>query len=201
MAFTFFFRDIHTIELMVSYVVPFVSGRSVVRIWDAGCAMGPELYTIAIAFAEKMGYFAFKGLKIDASDLDENDTFGKIVMNGIYSSDELARIPRDIFEKYFQPADADGFHKIIDPLRNRINFYKHDLLSLKPVGSEYALVICKNVLLHFTHQERVNVIRMFHDSLCSGGYLVMEQTQPLPSELESCFEKVVTDAQLYKKRS
>ncbi|MBF0545024.1 MAG: chemotaxis protein CheR [Candidatus Riflebacteria bacterium] len=200
MAFTFFFRDLHTIELMVNHVLPTIAGRSVVRIWDAGCAMGPELYTIAIVFSEKMGYFGFKNLKIDATDLDENNTFGSIVTAGVYPAEELSRIPREIFKKYFEPEGTPGQFRIIESLRNRINFRKHDLLSLNPIGSEYSLIVCKNVLLHFTHEERINVIKMYYDSLAPGGYFAMEQTQTLPSELSSLFEKVVSDAQLFKKK-
>ncbi|HPB55993.1 MAG TPA: CheR family methyltransferase, partial [Candidatus Aminicenantes bacterium] len=68
MAFTFFFRDNHTLEQLVKHLLPTVQGRSNIKIWDAGCAMGPEPYTLAILFAEKMGKFAFKNVRIDASD-------------------------------------------------------------------------------------------------------------------------------------
>ena len=32
------------------------------------------------------------------------------------------------------------------------------LESLQPIGSSYHLIMCKNVLLHFQHEERVKVI-------------------------------------------
>ena len=59
MAFTFFFRDMHTIDHMAKILIPEVSGRSRIRIWDAGCAMGPEPYTLAMILAEAMGQFSF----------------------------------------------------------------------------------------------------------------------------------------------
>ncbi len=55
MAFTYFLRDLHTLELVVKHVVHYTSGRSHVRIWDAGCAMGQECYSLAMLFAENMG--------------------------------------------------------------------------------------------------------------------------------------------------
>ena len=60
MAFTFFFRDNHTLEQLVKHLLPIVQGRSNIKIWDAGCAMGPEPYTLAILLAEKMGKFALR---------------------------------------------------------------------------------------------------------------------------------------------
>ncbi len=48
MAFTYFFRDSHTLELTVQHMAPEAMGRSRIRIWDAGGAMSPEPYTLAI---------------------------------------------------------------------------------------------------------------------------------------------------------
>ncbi len=42
MAFTYFFRDLYTLELAAKHLLPFISGSSKPRLWDAGCAMGPE---------------------------------------------------------------------------------------------------------------------------------------------------------------
>lgn len=52
MPFTFFFRDLDTLELAVSNLLETGAGRSRVRIWDAGCAMGREPYTLAVVLAE-----------------------------------------------------------------------------------------------------------------------------------------------------
>ena len=55
MAYTFFFRDLQMLELAINHVVPELAGRSRPKIWDAGCAMGPEVYTLAILLAKEMG--------------------------------------------------------------------------------------------------------------------------------------------------
>ncbi len=200
MAFTFFFRDTHTIEHTVKYLVPEVAGRSRVRIWDAGCAYGPEPYTLAIILAENMGTFAFKNVYIDATDIDESGQFGNIISNGIYTDEELGRIPDDIMKKYFSNESAPaGSSKINDIILNRVKYQKHNLLSLNPVGDGYSLIICKNVLLHFQYAERIEVIKMFHKSLSPGGFFATEQTQKMPEEISHLFEQVVSDAQLFRK--
>jgi len=199
MAFTFFFRDQHTLEHVVNHFLPYVSGRSRITVWDAGCAMGPEPYTLAIMLAERMNRFSFRNLRIDATDIDETDTFGKIIDEGIYRDEEIKRIPADILAKYFKPASTAGLFKIDDLVRERLKFRKHNLLSLQSPGNGYSLIVCKNVLLHFQHSERVAVIKMFYDSLAPEGFLVMEQTQKMPDEHSGKFEQVVCDAQLYRK--
>jgi chemotaxis protein methyltransferase CheR len=197
-AFTFFFRDRHVLDLIVEHAGPVLAGRSRARVWDAGCAMGPEPYSIAILLAESMGYFAFNNLKIDASDLDDCGLFGPIVANGVYAWEELERVPSGLFGKYFEPAGEKRF-RVIEKIRSRLTFHRHDLLTLKPVGEGYSLIVCKNVLLHFQPAERVEVIKMFHRALAPGGVLATEQTQKLPAEVAPLFEQVVSDGQIFRR--
>jgi chemotaxis protein methyltransferase CheR len=197
-AFTFFFRDQHVLDLVVKHVVPSLAGRSRARVWDAGCAMGPEPYSLAILLAESMGYFSFNNLRIDASDLDDCSLFGPIISNGVYSWEELERVPPELFQKYFEPAGEKRF-KVVDRVRSRLTFHRHDLLSLKPVGEDYSLIVCKNVLLHFQPAERVEVVRMFYKALAPGGFLATEQTQKLPVDVGALFHQVASDGQVFQK--
>lgn len=199
MAFTFFMRDQPVLEHAAEHMIPFASGRSRIKIWDAGCALGQETYTIAMIFAEKMNPFGFKNLRIDATDYDSANNFGDVVTAAVYPNEELQRTPRTLLSKYFEPADRPGYSRVVPLLRERVNFQYHDLLSLRQVGQEYCLVVCKNVMLHFQYPERVEVFKMFHRALAPGGYLANENTQKLPAEVAHLFTQVVPDAQLYKK--
>ena len=147
MAFTFFFRDLPPLEHAVRHVVPAVAGRSKIKIWDAGAAMGQEPYTLAILLAEAMNQFAFKNLKIYTTDIEE--TFGQLIKDGIYPENELQRIPRDLFEKYFKGNCKAGHFQLDEKIRGTIVHQHHDLLSLQAIGADFCLIVCKNVLLHF----------------------------------------------------
>jgi chemotaxis protein methyltransferase CheR len=200
MAFTFFFRDMSILELIAQHVVPAVSGFTRVRIWDAGSAMGPEPYSLAIVIAERMGQFMFRNVRIDATDIDEQDQFGKTIIAGVYPDDQLKRIPPELFQRYFAPADEPAHYRVVNEVRDRVHFQKHDLLSLQPIGSSYHLIMCKNVLLHFQQQERIEVFRMFHAALAPGGFFATEQTQKLPDEVAGLFEQVSPEGQLFRRR-
>ena len=199
MAFTYFFRDMQTLEMIRDHVLPNLRSRRFINIWDAGCAMGPEPYSLAIIFRENMGQMIFRNVKIHASDIDGSNLFGKIIADGIYSRQEVDRIPKDIFHRYFQRDDKPEYFRIIEEIRKCVTFQKHDLLTLKPVRKDLGLIVCKNVLLHFQEQERIEVIRMFHDALGDGGYFVTEQTQKMPDKLKHLFTPVVSNAQLFRK--
>lgn len=199
MAFTYFFRDVQTLEVATKYLISTTVGYKYIRIWDAGCAMGHEPYSLTIMLAEKMGEFAFRNIRIKATDIDGSNLFGQIIASGVYPEEQLKRIPRKIFSKYFISDEKPEHFKIIDKIRNRIFFQKHDLLSLQPIGNDFSLVVCKNVLLHFRQEERIEVIKMFHRALVDGGFFVTEQTQELPKEVAHLFEQVTSNVQLFRK--
>ena len=199
MAFTYFFRDGQTLDLIAQHVVPDLKRRRYINVWDAGCAMGPEPYSIAIIFRENMGHFLFRNVTIYATDIDEGNRFSAIIARGIYSEVEIKRIPPEILSKYFSPNGEEGYFQISDEIRKAVTFQRHDLLSLKPIREEFGLIVCKNVLLHFQPQERVDVIKMFHHALSQGGYFVTEQTQKLPPGTEHLFRRVTNAGQLFQK--
>ena len=200
MAFTYFFRDKQTLDLIQEHVIPAMKTRHYMRVWDAGCAMGPEPYSLAIMFRENMGPFLFRNVKILATDIDDSNLFGKIIQEGIYSSEETGRIPTAISKKYFSPLEnKSGHFAISEEIKNSVEYLKHDLLSFEAPRNGFYLILCKNVLLHFKAEEQVGVIEMFHGALERGGFLAMEQTQKMPKKLTYKFERVVSNAQLFLK--
>jgi chemotaxis protein methyltransferase CheR len=161
--------------------------------------MGQEPYTLSIMLAERMGHFAFKNLRIDATDVESSGQFARIIEAAQYPKNELERLPEGILEKYFEPNGTPGYFRVIDTIRRPVSFQRHDLLSFQEIGQGYSLVLCKNVLLHFQPSERVEVIRMFHRALAPGGLFATEQTQEMPPELGPLFQRVISDGQLFRK--
>jgi len=201
MAFTYFFRDGQALDLLSEHVIPDMATRRYMDVWDAGCAMGPEPYSIAITFREHMGPFLFRNLRIWATDVDETNTFGQIIARGVYCEQETKRIPREIRARHFSPIGGDGSLQVSEEIRKTVRFQKHDLLSLEPIREQFSLIVCKNVLLHFSPQERVEVMKMFHRTLSESGYLVTERTQEMPPGAAHLFSRVTSAGQLFKKRA
>ena len=200
MAFTFFFRDQHVLDSIVQHVVPSVMGRSFIRIWDAGCASGEEAYSVAMLLFESLWPFASNNLRIDATDIEENSQFADMITSGMYPSEFLkGSSHQKLLAKYCRPAARPGHVEFDAALRNCISYQRHDLLSLRPIGNNFSLVVCKNVLLHFAHEQRVEVIKMFHEALLPSGYLALDELQRLPAEVAPLFVRVLADGNLYRK--
>jgi chemotaxis protein methyltransferase CheR len=200
MAFTFFFRDLPTLDAIRDHVIPDLKNNRYINVWDAGCAMGPEPYSLTIIFKENLSFYQFKKLSVYATDLDEEShDFGKILKEGIYPEDTVKRIPKDIFKKYFSSNNKPGYFKISDEIMQHVSFQKHDLRSLIPIRDNFGLIVCKNVLLHLSENERIEVIKMFYKALASGGFFATEQTQKMPKESAHLFKQIKPNIQLFQK--
>jgi len=162
--------------------------------------MGPEPYTFLILLSENLDWQTFNKVRMDATDIDESGNFAEIIKKGIYHYDFIKRIPEDIQRKYFTKYDEDNNYIISENIKSKLVFTKHDLTSYQPLTTNYNLIICKNVLLHLQPEQRIRVYKMFYEALDYEGLLVTEQTQSLPNEVNHLFEKIVTDAQIFRKK-
>ena len=197
MALTFFFRDMQALDAITSHVIPHLAGHRHLDIWDAGCASGEEPYTLAILLKENMGEFQFRNVRILATDL--NASFQKTVGDAVYSEDQVRRIPDDIRRKHFEPAGDGDKVKVKDEIRRAVAFHHHDLTSLKPIRDELGLIVCKNVLLHLSPAQRIDVYHMFYDALSAKGFLATEMTQKMPPQAAEWFVPVHGDGPVFQR--
>ena len=197
MAFTYFFRDAQTLEVAVDQALPNIRGQAFIDVWDAGCAHGPEPYTLAILLRERLSEMMFRNVRIHATDVDT--MFAETVAQGVFREDEVRRIPSDIRARYFRPGPMPGQVEVVDEVRRKVAFRHHDLLSLEPIRESLSLIVCKNVLLHFDPPQRESVIRMFHRALRPDGLLAMENTQKMPEPLSPIFQQLAGHAQVYRR--
>jgi chemotaxis protein methyltransferase CheR len=194
-----FFKDIQVLKRAVERLVDSAAEKSQVYVWDAGCSTGQTSYSLAIMFAESVGQNAFNNLYIRATDIDETNMLGDVVKRGVYRRDELTGVPKQLFEKYFERWGSSGCFQVTELVRQRVFFRKHDLLSLQPIGEDYSLILCRNVLHRFQPGRRSAIIRMLHGALTPGGYLATNQAGKTITELGKLFQEVAPDERLFRK--
>ncbi len=197
MAYTYFYRDIYTLEISISYLQNFKNYDKIIC-WDAGCAMGPEPYTFLLLLAELPDKTLFEKVELHVSDIDTEEEFLETLKKGEYKEEDIHRVPPHVLAKYFVKVHKK--YVICDEIRAKLFIHQHDLLSLKPIQKGFHLVLCKNVLLHFLPMERIDVYSMFRDSLVTGGFLVTEPTQKMPEQLQHHFVRENQTTQIWKKK-
>ena len=201
MAYTSFFRDSDALEAIEKVVMPALSHLRAIQIWDAGCASGEEPYTLAILFASRLGPFSFRGLDILATDHEESSfpQFADQIKKAMYGRKDIMWVPQELRDRYFLPTDDPEYFLLDAEIREKVRYCQHDLLSLVPPEMGKSLIVCKNVIMHFTPTEQVGVLEMYWKTLSPGGFLVLDGNQDMARELKDRFERVEEGWPLYRK--
>jgi chemotaxis protein methyltransferase CheR len=201
MAYTSFFRDTDALNAIGEHVIPAISHSRVMRVWDAGCASGEEPYTLAILFASKLGAFHFRNLDILATDYEESNyaQFADKIRAAEYSRQDIFWVPQVHREQYFEATENPEVFRLIPPIRERVRYIQHDLLTLEPPETGYSLIVCKNVLMHFSPADQVQVLEMFHETLLPGGFLAVDGNQAIPPAFATRFLQIERGTPLYQK--
>lgn len=141
------------------------------NIWQAGCAHGEEVYSLAVLLQECGLY---ERSQIYATDI--SDAALANAQEGIYAANELALF-RDNYKRAGGKKSLDQYFlhrynllKADDSLKRNITFANHNLVS-DGVFGEMNLILCRNVLIYFTDALQNRVLQLFRDSLGRGGYL------------------------------
>ncbi|CAA9332019.1 MAG: Multidomain signal transduction protein including CheB-like methylesterase, CheR-like methyltransferase and BaeS-like histidine kinase [uncultured Gemmatimonadaceae bacterium] len=177
---TGFFRDPEAWEHVAREIVPTLLAAKradeQVRVWSAGCATGEEAYTLAIVLAEALGVEGFRErVKIYATDIDE-DALTQ-ARQAAYSDDQLADVPAELREKYFEPS-AGGRFTFRGDLRRAVIFGRHNLATDAPI-SRVDLLVCRNALMYFNAEAQYRILVRFHFALNEGGTLFLGRAETL----------------------
>jgi chemotaxis protein methyltransferase CheR len=202
-AYTSFFRDADALRAIETFVLPAFSHRREIRVWDAGCATGEEPFTLAILFASKLGPFCYRNLDILATDHEESSfpQFATRIRDARYSRQDVFWVPQELRERYFLGTDDPETFVLSQLIRERVRYRQHDLLSFVEPEADMSLIVCKNVLMHFSPEDQVGVLEMYHRSLVDEGFLALDGGQPMPAAFSGRFERVGSGVPLFRKKA
>lgn len=199
---TGYFRDRDVYEALTDKVFPAIieKKRSAhhrsIRVWSAGCSTGEETYSTAIALIHFLGKRK-DDYKVEIYGTDISEESCRIARRGNYPADKVSGIPRNLLKRYFE-VDNSGY-RIVPEIRSHVIFTVHDLFSESPF-SMLDLIVCRNVLIHFEHGTRGDVLANFHGSLCDNGFLVLGKSEAMSGPALGLFELVEPRSKIYRKR-
>jgi chemotaxis protein methyltransferase CheR len=171
---SFFFRDKIPFEHFRSIVMPaLLSARHAsrtIRIWCAAAATGQEPYSLAMCLKQMEREVAGWQIEILATDLC--DDVLERARKGIYSQFEVQRgLPIQLLIKHF--AQIGESWQIAPELRAMIKFRQLNLLADFSNLGVFDLVFCRNVLIYFDRQTKVDVLERLARVTAHDGYLVL----------------------------
>lgn len=142
------------------------------KIWSAACSTGDEPYSLAMVMAKKV---PMNKIKIYATDIDEQVL--EKAKDGVYTAASLKGLPQEYINKYFVKM-GDRFFKISDDIKKCVEFKKSNLLKDSyPSGCH--LIVCRNVMIYFTDEAKLDIYKKFNRSLVTGGCLFVGNTEQI----------------------
>ncbi len=173
------FRDPDVFRALREQVFPVLASYPQINIWQAGCAHGQEVYSLAILLEEAGLY---ERTQIYATDFTERAL--QHAQEGIYPAKEAQLWSRNYLAAGGSHTLADYYSaryeliKLDQRLRRNVIFANHNLVT-DEVFCEAHLVLCRNVLIYFSDSLQDRTLALFRDSLVRGGFLCLGTRETL----------------------
>ena len=195
---TFFFRDKVPFDHFRDHIMPEIikarASRRSVRIWCAAGSTGQEPYSLAMCLKE-MGA-ALTGWRIEIIATDLSQEVLEKAKAGVYSQFEVQRgLPIQHLVKYFKP---NGETWQINPeLRAMIQHRQLNLLHDFAQLGTFDVIFCRNVLIYFDQDTKINIFNRLARQIESDGFLVLGAAETVVG-LTDAFKPVPDRRGLYK---
>lgn len=194
------FRDPEVFATLRSEVFPVLASYPLINIWQAGCARGEEVYSLAILLHEAGLY---ERTQIYATDMSPRAL--EAAREGIVPARELRQYAEHYRRAGGQHTLSDYFHaryghlKLDDSLRRNVVFAAHNLATDGPF-CEAQLILCRNVLIYFRSSLQRRAVALFAESLVRGGWLCLGTKESLRfSDETGSFTLVDAASALYRR--
>ena len=188
---TLFFRDKDPFRALENKIIPdlidlrrAMGTVAPLRIWCAACSSGQEPYSVAITLAELLGDLRKWDIRILATDI--SDAALATASAGRYLPHEVDRgMPASKLEKYFHK--RDDHWQISDEIRSLVKFQNVNLLKPFEILNKFDIVLCRNVSIYFSADDRRSLFTRMQNQLFDHGYLIVGSSEIL-SDLGPTFK-------------
>ena len=187
---TSFFRDPWMFDGIGSLILPSLikSQQSAqIKIWSAACSTGQEPYSLVMQLEKERKKSAlFTNHSLVCTDI--SDRVLKQAESGIYSSLEINRGISEPDKRAFFTDLEDGSWQIRSEFRRNLSFQTLNLLSVAGFPNLFDLVLCRNVLIYQTVENKMKIISEVAKKIRPGGFLILggaESLFGLSDEFES----------------
>jgi chemotaxis protein methyltransferase CheR len=171
---SFFFRDKIPFEHFRDTIMPALlaarSGQRRIRIWCAAASTGQEPYSLAMSLKEMKDRLA--GWRIEIVGTDLSVEVLEKAKAGIYSQFEVQRgLPIQLLVKYF--AQVGDTWQLAPEIRAMVQYRPLNLLGDFGGLGPFDVVFCRNVLIYFDQNLKIDVLNRLARVTESDGYLVL----------------------------
>ncbi len=178
---TFFFRDKVPFDHFRDSIMPEIlqarASRKSIRIWCAAGSTGQEPYSLAMCLKEMGAALAGWRVEIIAwrVEIIATDLSQEVLEKsraGIYSQFEVQRgLPIQMLVKYFK--QTGEFWQINPDIRAMVQHRQLNLLQDFSQLGVFDVIFCRNVLIYFDQDTKINIFNRLAKATESDGFLVL----------------------------
>lgn len=200
---TEFFRDPEVwIEYALSCLDKFRNKKKI-NIWHAGSSSGQEVYSNLMLLD---AYDYLKKTNVIATDINQHvideskhaeyrlstnknniSSFKALIGRMIKKEHLLQNIN---LNKYYSSDEDKDLLTVSQEIRKIPIFARHDLVKEKlPYEIKFDVIFCRNVLIYFNANLQSRILKMFHDSLVPGGFLILGSHEGVSGFVKTKFVK------------
>jgi len=195
---TFFFRDKVPFDHFRDTIMPEVlkarAARRSVRIWCAAGSTGQEPYSLAMTLKE-MGA-ALTGWRVEIIATDLSQEVLEKAKAGVYSQFEVQRgLPIQMLMKYFKQTGETW--QINPELRAMIQHRQLNLLQDFSHLGTFDVIFCRNVLIYFDQETKINIFNRLARQIEPDGFLVLGAAETVVG-LTDTFKPIADRRGLYR---
>ena len=177
-----FFRDKRPFDNLVNFILPQLKAnnpeRKNIRIWSAACSSGQEPYSINMTLRNEKNHYPDYKFDIIATDISPQMIEQAKI--GVYSQFEVQRgLTIHKLLTYFQK-QSDDMWKINADMKENISFKVENLLDDYKKLGKFDIIFCRNILIYFDKERKIDILNRLSESLNKGGFLVLGSS-------ETCF--------------
>ena len=150
------------------------------RIWSAGCSSGEEPYTLAMEMLEigkDRPEFRFEILATDISV-----SCLQTARQAIYAHHKIESIPMELRKRYLLRSrdKTQALVRMAPELRDKITFKTFNLLTdAYKFQPGFDMIFCRNVMIYFSNEDRIQVAHRFAHALEKDGLLFIGHSETL----------------------
>ncbi len=194
------FRDPHFFLAFRRQAIPVLRTYPFIRIWQAGCSLGEEAYSLAILLEEEGLY---DRSLIYATDINEATL--RQAREGIYPAELMQKYTQNYLLAGGQRAFSEyytaryEFAMMRPSLQRNIVFSQHNLVS-DGAFNEFNVILCRNVMIYFNRELQERTHALMYGSLAMFGILGLgakESIRFLPQEER--YERLESGEKLYRR--
>ncbi len=185
-SYSLFFRNPLDYSIIERFILPSLYHRqgnarsSSVRIWSAGCADGPEPYTLAMIGDELKQRFQLQNPPlVFATDISEGAL--QKARTGAFYPASIANVSLQRLESYF--TKVGQVYHVAEQLKRFIEFSSYDLLDSKtsspPSGifGGFDMIVCSNLMVYYKREIQELILEKLHHALGYKGFLMVDQSE------------------------